>query len=295
MSKSLYFSAKSISMSKKADRKPQSLLTAARHNLREQQLESGARENIALALSHLNVVLHGPSQADAVQAIAKYLKDKYAVPKRKLRKDHVQALEFVVSLRVDSGIDEMGYFKANLRWLIEVFGVEVLLSAVVHFDESAPHMHALVLPIIDGKYQGGTPIDKSHLRLLIKRFADEVGALYGLKFEPVPKLHAAQRQAASNLVIDHLESIDDPVVDSRIWSGVEKHIKQTPVDFLQLLGLQLPDMRSKTDKTMAEIFTGTGKKTSEDRERLRNHNLSCVGQRIPTAPVVRQERGHEAA
>ena len=295
MSKPLYFSAKSIGESKRGGRKPQSLLVAASHNLRDHQAEHGAHDNICLEQSHLNVILHDPSQSGAVDALARELKLKYAVPKRKLRKDHVQALEFVISVRRDSDVDEIAYFKASTRWLIEVFGEEMLLSAVVHYDEAEPYMHALVLPIMDGKYSGGAPIDMQNLPRLNRRFADEVGKLFGFSFELKAKLNSAQRTEAFNLVIEHLGTTDDPVLSSRIWCGVLEHIKSAPQGFIEMLGLQMPVQLRKSAKTSTQIFTSTGKKTSEDRERRRTVDLSCLGQCNYTAPFSTQEPVDEAA
>jgi Plasmid recombination enzyme len=290
----LYFSAKTIGMSKRDERKPQMLHAAARHNLRELQAESGGHEGISLDLSHLNVTLHGPATPKGIVDYANEIKSRYAVPKRKLRKDHVQALEFVISVRNDSDIDSMAYFRASVRWLMDVFGTEMLLSAVVHFDEGAPHMHALVLPIMDGQYQGGAPIDKPHLPKLTKRFADQVGKPFGLSFEGKQKMHTALREAAFNLVVDHLAEQADPVVSSQIWPGVVQNIKHEPEKFVEMLGLKMPDVPRKKDKTFAQIMTGTGKKTSEDRDRRRSQDLSCVGQRNFSAPISAQESAHEA-
>lgn len=291
----LYFSAKSIGMSKRGARKPQDVLVAARHNLRDLQAEYGAHESISLELSHCNVILHGATNPKDIAAYANEIKSRYAVPKRKLRKDHVQALEFVISVRNDSGIDSMAYFRASVRWLEEVFGTEMLLSAVVHFDEGAPHMHALILPIMDGQYQGGAPIDKPHLPKLTKRFADQVGKHFGFSFEPKQKMNAALRNAAFNQVLDFLTQQSDPVVSSQIWTRVLENIKHEPEKFLELLGLKMPDAPRKKDKTFAQIMTSTGKKTSEDRDHRRNQDLSCVGQGNFTAPNSALEPAHEAA
>lgn len=295
MKNPLYFSAKSIGQSRRCARKPQSLLVASRHNLRELQAEMGSHDGILLECSHLNVRLHGPSTASAIVACANELKSEYSVPKRKLRKDHVQALEFVISVRADSDIDTMAYFKASLRWLIEVFSVEMLLSAVVHFDEGAPHMHALVLPIVDGQYQGGAPIDKPSLRKLTKQFADQVGNPFGFSFEPKKKMNAALRDAAFNLVLDHLAGHSDPVVSSQIWPGVVENIKHEPAKFLEMLGLKMPEVRRTGAKNLTQIMTSIGKRTSEDRQRRRTHDLTCVGHDNSAAPFTIQESEHEAA
>ena len=39
----------------------------------------------------------------------------------------------------------------NLAWLRETFGTENVVSAVVHRDESTPHIHAAVVPIVTGE------------------------------------------------------------------------------------------------------------------------------------------------
>jgi hypothetical protein len=279
MSEPLYFSAKSISMSKRLDRKRQTLQVAASHNLRDLQAEHGAKDNIALELSHLNVILRGPASPQEIVTNADQLKAKYAVPKQKMRADHVQALEFVISSRGDTGFDEMAYFNASLRWLIEVFTHEMVLSAVVHYDEGAPHMHVLVLPIIDGEYKGGEPIDFSRLPRLTKRFATDVGKLFGLSFVPKTKFHKAKRTVAFNLIIDHLTHYADPLLSSSVWSVVAKDIQQDPQKYLQSLGLTMPDTQSTKLRTMEQIFTSTGRKTSEDRTAKKGLDLSCVGQR----------------
>jgi Plasmid recombination enzyme len=259
---------------------------AARHNLRDHQAEHGALPNISLELSHTNIVLHGPSSPAEIVRTANDLKAKYSVPKRKLRLDHVQALEFVISVRFDSDIDEMAYFRASVRWLEVVFSKEMLLSAVVHYDEAEPHMHVLVLPIVNGQYMGGEPIDKTRLPKLTKRFAAEVGKAFGFSFERKLKLHATQRAAAANLIIDHLVERSDPLIDSSVWAVVAKHIQHAPQEYLQALGLGLPDTPRKKLKTMAEIFTGTGKKTDEDRNLQIDQDLTCVGQQNFSAPFV---------
>ena len=39
----------------------------------------------------------------------------------------------------------------NLAWLRETFGAENVVSAVIHRDESTPHIHAAVVPIVTGE------------------------------------------------------------------------------------------------------------------------------------------------
>lgn len=41
----------------------------------------------------------------------------------------------------------------NLAWLRETFGAENVVSAVVHRDESTPHIHAAVVSIVTGEHR----------------------------------------------------------------------------------------------------------------------------------------------
>ena len=56
-----------------------------------------------------------------------------------------------------------------------------LLSIDVHLDESAPHAHALILPLINGKMQGNQLMGSTgNLMRLINLFHKEVARHYGL-------------------------------------------------------------------------------------------------------------------
>lgn len=285
MKTSLIFLAKSIGRSTRCGRKSVTLAQAARHNLRELQAERGSRAHISTAHTALNCVLHGPAESGAMLALASGLMQRYQVPRCKLRRDHVQALEFVISLPASSTVDPLLYFKASTDWLLKTFGSEMLLSVVVHFDEAAPHMHALVLPIIQGVYQGGAPINRTNLPKLVSGFAESVGRPFGLSFEPKLRLTASQRGSAVNVVIDHLSTYADPVLRSCLWPAICSEIKRSPQTYLYLLGLTMPSEKgSKPIKTMAQIMTSKGKQTVEDRRVSKSVVHPSVGFRKSTTP-----------
>lgn len=277
MKNGLLFRAKTISRSTRCSHKPSTLLQAAKHNARESQAEYGSRAHINPSLSSSNKVLHGPSTSAEIVEIARSLKKRHLLSPRNLRKDHVQALEFVISLPINTSVDLMSYFEASTNWLMQVFGREFVLSVIMHVDEQAPHIHALVLPITNGHYDGGAPIKPTRLRMLVEDFAEVVGKPFGLTFERKPRISAYERNTIANGVINHLVTRSDPVVSSSIWPVVEEHIKQDPQYYQEHLGIEFEHKRrSKKLKSMAKIFTGTGRKTSEDRLHA-TRNLSSVG------------------
>lgn len=280
MNSPLVFMAKTISMSKRCGRKPCSLLNAARHNLREIQAELGSRGRIDPMLSRENKILIGPAQAVGVVEMAKKLIEQYRVPACKLRVDHVQAVEFVVSAPPRRDFDTEDFFLATSSWLVGRFGRDKVLSVVVHSDEGRPHLHALVSPIVDGCYVGGSLIGKTRLPLLIGQFAAEVGSAFGLSFTRRPVLPSAQRRAALDLILDRLRLSSDPVIASLVWPQVQDHIERDPQPYLEVLGLLLPDVRSAVKrKSFTQIMTGIGRRTVEDRRCRSAADPSCVGVR----------------
>lgn len=271
MTKSLYFSGKSIGLSTRQGRSAVSLLVAARHNLREIQAELGSRKSIDPARTAQNIVLHGPSTARGVAELAQALKDKHLLPSKKLRRDHVQALEFMVSIHRDADCVAHEYFGASLQWFRDNFPVEMILSAVIHLDEGAPHMHVLVLPIVAGKYQGGAPLKYASLMGLTHKFAAEVGKRFGLSFAKKPSMSSAQRVSAAKTVLAYLHKRCDPSLASPIWPAVCDDINRCPISYAELLGINwTPASHRRKYKTFTQIMTGVGRRTTEDRE-VRRH------------------------
>ena len=59
----------------------------------------------------------------------------------------------MISLRANTTVDINGYFPGVIEWLEDYLGCQII-SAVVHLDEGAPHMHVVVLPLRNGRMMG---------------------------------------------------------------------------------------------------------------------------------------------
>ena len=154
----LFFAVKSISLSRVNERKkPCTLLQALKHNLREIQAELGAVGRINPMRSVNNILLAGPASAAEVQAQADALLAGAGIDTRKLRRDRCQAIEALFSLPPDAAVvDHEAYFARCLEWVAGALRLPVL-SAVLHLDEQAPHLHVLLLPVKDGFFVGRKP------------------------------------------------------------------------------------------------------------------------------------------
>lgn len=108
-------------------------------------------------------------------------------PKTKtVRKDAVLLCNFVVTSdheffqRLPRN-QQRALFRDALDWFGNRYGKNLIASAVIHMDESTPHMHLSVVPIKDGRLAAKNLFTKSELRDLQTAFARDVGAKYGLQ------------------------------------------------------------------------------------------------------------------
>ncbi|WP_434655716.1 plasmid recombination protein [Chromobacterium violaceum] len=179
----------------------QTLQTVAAHNTRSiaAELRGGPGARIDPARVHLNRILAGPNTAEEIVAShARILEMFGAQPKRK---DQITLIEAVVDPRQPLE-DPIAFFEAAKDWLVCWYDCP-LLSAVAHFDESAPHMHCLFVPIRDGRLQGDAIMGK---RGDLARMQCDFQAAICKRFviDPPPKMPAVERKRASLQIIDAL-------------------------------------------------------------------------------------------
>jgi len=299
-----YFAAKTIGMSKVNGRKPCDLLTAARHNLREIQAELGSVGRIDPGRSATNAILAGPADAAQVQALAVSLLAAAGLNPAAMRRDHVQALEFVFSLPPSSGVDPAAYFDRCLAWLAQALPLPVL-SAVSHADEVAPHLHVLLLPLADGVHVGGKPVERAKLLRLRESFFNVVAGPAGLQRESA-KLRGEPKRWAIAAVLARCEAMGLPAANGPLWPVLVAAIERDPTAAVRALGIELSAPKNR--QTQAEpnpigIEGGTMSSTANpigiEKRGEKTQSLSCVGIASKTAlktaaePRPRCERGRQ--
>ena len=113
--------------------------------------------NVDPTRTHLNRELvhlpEGVTERD--EAIAHRIKS--AGIKRKITSDQVRAIRVMLSgthedmmkIQQDGRINE--WCSDSMQWLHKTFGKENTVSAVLHMDETTPHIHATIVPIVTGE------------------------------------------------------------------------------------------------------------------------------------------------
>ena len=105
----------------------------------------------------------------------------------RVRKDSVRAIEFILTASPEwfekATQDQFNKWQeVNIKWLKEKYGEANLASAVLHMDESSPHIHAHVVPITkDGRLSAKDLIggDRKNLSKLQTDYAKSM-AQFGL-------------------------------------------------------------------------------------------------------------------
>lgn len=231
------------------------LLDAAKHNLRE---IGGA--HIDPARGRLNLVLAGPNTASLVSTLAAERISRAVdaggptVARKVSRKNGTRAAEIIFGLPASTAVDVIAYFTACLRWVEATFG-DVVLSAVIHLDESAPHLHILMLPVRAGEWLGSDVFGK---RADIQKLQTEFGRAVGTPFcvRQAPKrLSGSDKLAAARSVVEHLHATDAPVLHCETWPVIRDLIREDPRRFAEQLGVEV---RVRL-RTLAQLKVSTGR------------------------------------
>lgn len=250
MADNLFFRVASISLSRANGHKPVSLEIAARHNLREIQAELGFCGRIDPVRTADNVILAGPQTAAEVLAVADSLLAR--VKTSHLKRDHCRAIEAVFSLSTSSSIDNETYFTKCLNWLTQITG-HPAVSAVIHNDEAAPHMHVLLLPVKDGRHVGGSEIARPKLKRLRDDFFQSVAGPAGLKRDGA-KLSGQSKQWGIKAVIDYCEAAGFPALYGVLWPLMVDAIRHNPLSWLLTLGIDPNSIRPTSEQSTVRLL-----------------------------------------
>lgn len=260
---------------------------AARHNHREILAEMGAAKDghIDPQRSGLNRILRGCNTAAGVVSEAQTLMNDAGV--KAMRKDAVRALEIIFSLPPHSAIDHACFFNDSVHWADNYFKVPVI-SAIVHHDESAPHCHVLLLPLVGSRMIGSDLMGgRAKLQALQVDFHEQVGQRHGLTRQTVQKRHSAaiRRQAIDSArhALEANSGLNGDVLNVLL----EPHVSN-PGPLMLVLHLDMPKPHPKG--TFAGIMTkpcnpeksiGFGRKKPIGFDEVaapeKHQTLSCVG------------------
>ncbi len=99
-----------------------------------------------------NIELLASGRVDYIKAYEAKVGASDYYKNRKVRKDAVKAIEVMMtcSHKDAENIDLEKWKEANADWIKKTFGEDNVVSLVYHGDEATPHIHGIVIPMING-------------------------------------------------------------------------------------------------------------------------------------------------
>ena len=133
---------------------------------------------------------------------------------KKLRSDAIYMNSFVIGsdgefFKTLSKYEQRLFFENCTDFFCDKYGRENIISAIVHEDETTPHMHLNFVPIVNGKLCSKDLFDKKKLSILQTEFHEVVGKKYGLKRgkEGSQAKHISSAEFKANKIIEEAEEI----------------------------------------------------------------------------------------
>lgn len=153
-----------------------------RENERDENYKSTRNPQIDKSRTHLNYHTL-PYEKKYLSFIDERIKE--LAPKRKIKDDAVLTTSFILGSdkeffdRITA--EQQKHFADCTEFFAERYGKENVVSAVVHLDESTPHLHFNLMPVTGGRLCAKELFDRTALRELQTDFYEVVGKKYGLK------------------------------------------------------------------------------------------------------------------
>ena len=161
----------------------QDVVGIERENERDENYKSTKNPQIDQARTPNNYHIIGRTET-YLSYIDKRIKE--LAPKRKIKDDAVLINSFILGSDEEffaslSEEQQREFFCDCTMYFAGLYGEENIISAVVHVDETTPHMHLNLISVLDGRLCSKQLFDRKALRELQSDFHEKVGKKWGLQ------------------------------------------------------------------------------------------------------------------
>ena len=209
------------------------------------------------------------------------------------RKDAVVMNSFVVgadraSFDGLSKLSQYNFFSDCAKFFEESYGTENVISAVIHVDESTPHMHLNLVPITpDGRLCSKQLFDKPQLQQLQTDFYEEVGKRWGLRRgkEGSQKKHLSTAEFKAKKIIEQAEAVRE---ENQVYADALTEAKSGKIQKKrgklqeQVIALTADnvDLSKRLTKAMNETLEYVRKAETLQKEKDNNSHYTNVGKEL---------------
>ena len=164
------------------------------------------------------------------------------------KKNRGYAVELVFCVTSGHNCDFNGMYADSLGWLRSYYPECHIIHAIVHHDEDTPHMHVILVPIVNGQLQadevGGFKGVSKKRNLSLFEYLD---VRYGLTF-PV-YLKGAEKKAGAKIAILRYQSLPETDTKNILEEPIIKSIYARPEPFLYTFGVTYAEVLASMKAT----------------------------------------------
>lgn len=180
------------------------------------------------------------------------------------RKDVVLMASFVVGSDREffKGLDEdeqNRFFRDCTKFFAERYGRRNIISAVVHNDETTPHMHLNLIPIKDGRLCAKDLLNRNELSKLQTEFHEKVGKRWGLQLgkEGSTASHLSTAEFKAKCIVDEAIHKSSEIISDagkRAYAeleSMEKSVQKADEHFTEIMK-EISTAKAERDKIIEE-------------------------------------------
>lgn len=113
----------------------------------------------------------------------------------------------------------------------------MIAHAIIHFDEKTPHLHVVVVPIVDGKLQADKVRDFKKANIRAMSLFEYLDPSYGLS---VPAfLQGAAKKTGADKAITTYRSLPDEKIRGMLDQAIIQAIHSRPEPFMVAMNVSL--------------------------------------------------------
>ena len=195
-------------------------------------------------------------------------------------------------------IVQYNFFSDCYQFFAERYGEENIIAAVVHNDETTPHMHLNLMPVTkDGRLCSKQLFDKPQLQQLQTDFYEAVGKRWGLQRgkEGSQKKHLSTAEFKANKIIEQAEAIRE---ENQVYADALEEAKSG--EFSRNKGklkqqaiaavAENADLKKRLNKSMGETLEYAKKAEALQRQRDNDNRYIHAGKTLARTNPKEYER-----
>lgn len=195
-------------------------------------------------------------------------------------------------------IRQYNFFSDCYQFFAERYGEENIIAAVVHNDETTPHMHLNLMPVTkDGRLCSKQFFDKQQLQQLQTDFYESVGKRWGLQRgkEGSQQKHLSTAEFKAKKIIEQAEAIRE---ENQVYANALTEAKSGNVprkrgklqEQVIALTAENKDLTARLDKSMGETLEYAKKAEVLQKQRDNDNRYIHAGKTLARTNPKEYER-----